>query len=140
LRFFGDLPQDQVEQIKGYLQTMKSISAFDVEAQGLSHFETKRQIILHAPVISTRKITALAQAVTDCAGLVGLTYEPRPFVPHITIGRLRGKNNLDEYCQVYGHQIKARWRVGEFHLLESGARDQGKPRYKILQTYPLSHY
>lgn len=140
LRFFGDLPIDQVSEIQNFLATMKVTTAFDVEAIGLSYFQTKRQMILYAPIISTRKITALSDLVTGCAGLAGLVYEPRPYVPHVTIGRLRSKNNLDDYCKRYGPRIQARWHVDQFHLLESGNHSEGKPRYKILQTYPLSPY
>jgi len=146
LRFFGDLPWPQVEDLAQRLGGISPPNAFSCVAAGLSFFEGKRQIILHAPITATRKITHLSACVTDVAQDMGLSYPPRQFVPHVTIGRLHRRHNIDVYCKTYGPKVRAEWMVTAFHLMESFAPNHDghgqtqTPRYRILKTYPLLSY
>ncbi|MDT8441402.1 MAG: RNA 2',3'-cyclic phosphodiesterase [Desulfuromonadales bacterium] len=91
LRFFGETPQEDLEKIRVSMLSIASCQpACQVRLQGLGAFpEPRRPRVLWTglePVAPLRQLyrhceTALQQA--------GIPPEPRPFRPHLTLGRWR---------------------------------------------------
>jgi 2'-5' RNA ligase len=136
IRFLGDTDPARVLEIEEVLGRVRSPS-FGVEARGLSCFENQRQSILHATVQSVRRMENLCADVADVLTPLGFDFGSRPFVPHITLARIKGLRGLDDYMARHGHSVAARWPAQAFHLMRSASPDATGRRYTVLQTYPL---
>lgn len=136
VRFLGDVEKDRLEDIRAALSCVRH-APFHVEARGLSLFENRKQSILHVPVLSTRKMESLCADVTDALSPLGFDFGARPFVPHITLVRLKNAKGADDYIRRHGPALAARWEAGEFCLMRSAAPDEKSSRYSMLDTYTL---
>lgn len=77
-----------------------------------------------------RALMDLVSGLESRLGRLGIPFDRRPYVPHVTLVR-----NAD--CRPEGpptHPI--RWSVREFVLVESRLESQGA-RYPVLNSYPL---
>jgi 2'-5' RNA ligase len=88
LRFLGDLAPESLPDIKSALARVRR-PPFGVEIAGLGFFDNKRGTVLYARVDSTRKMNALCGDITDALTPLGFDFSLRPFVPHITLARLK---------------------------------------------------
>ena len=136
LRFIGDAQEEQLESIKESLNRIK-VSSFSIEIEGLSHFTGQNTNILYANVQSKRKITSLAAEINLQMQKNGFEMPQKPFVPHVTLARLRNSRNLDQYIKANSRKIRASWKAGAFELMESGKPQDNMPRYTLLQRYDL---
>lgn len=138
IRFLGDREPDSLPAIEEALLRVRRPS-FGVEVRGLGVFENKKQAILHAKVASTRKMETLCADITDTLVPLGLDFGARPFIPHITLARVRGMRGVDDYISRHNGAVAARWSAQEFHLMRSAAPgNAGGRRYTVLQSWPLS--
>lgn len=136
IRFLGDVEEDRLEDVRAALSRVRH-APFHVEARGLSLFENRRQSILHVPVLSTRKMESLCADVTDALVPLGFDFGARPFVPHITLARLKNVKGVDDYIRRHGSVLATQWEAEEFCLMRSAAPDEKGSRYSMLYTYTL---
>jgi RNA 2',3'-cyclic 3'-phosphodiesterase len=136
LRFLGDLPPESVPDIKSALARVRR-PPFGIEVSGLGFFDNKRGAVLYARVDSTRKMNALCGDVTDALTPLGFDFGLRPFVPHITLARLKNARNVIQYIEKQEENVKTGWQAGAFHLMQSAAPDGADLRYSTLAEYPL---
>jgi RNA 2',3'-cyclic 3'-phosphodiesterase len=136
LRFLGDLPPASVPDIKNALARVRR-PAFGVEVAGLGLFDNRRGGVLYARVDSTRKMNALCGDVTDALTPLGFDFGLRPFIPHITLVRLKNVRNATQYIEKQEKNVKTNWQADAFCLMQSGARDKGDRRYSALAEYQL---
>jgi 2'-5' RNA ligase len=83
-------------------------------------------------------LTALQAAIED--GMVAHRFprESRPFLPHVTIGRIRDYRQLAGRTPAVGQALPAHpWHVTACHLIRSELRPQG-PLYTTLHTATLA--
>lgn len=136
IRFLGDVEEGSLEDICAALACVRH-APFYVEARGLSLFENRKQSILHVPVISTRKMESLCADVTDALIPLGFDFGARPFVPHITLARLKNPKGTEDYIRRHGSSVATGWEASEFHLMRSAMIDKKSSRYSVLETYML---
>ncbi|PZO88805.1 MAG: RNA 2',3'-cyclic phosphodiesterase [Micavibrio aeruginosavorus] len=140
LRFLGEVDQNLIPDIEDALDGMRKPAPFGVEVSGLGMFEKKRQCILYAAVQSVKKLSLLTDGITQKMEPLGLTFEKRAYMPHVTLARLRSTKNAEEYAKRYGRDIHASWQAKEFHLMRSASAEEGEKRYSILRTFALPPY
>jgi len=109
-----------------------------VDLLGLDAFPDRRRprvvwIGLHPP----EPLLALQQRCEEALGRAGISREPRPFVPHLTIGRFRerGPELTTVLARQAGRQF-GRMPVTQLVLYESRLRPDG-PQHIPLFTVPL---
>ena len=136
IRFLGDLAAERLPVIEQALSRVRR-PPFGMEVGGLGVFANKNQSILHAQVPSVRKLETLCADITDVLVPLGFDFGLRPFVPHVTVARVKGQRGLADYIARHGRLVAARWQAAEFHLMRSASPDGVGRRYTVLQTYPL---
>lgn len=136
LRFLGDIDESRLPDIQEALDRVRR-PAFTVEAGGLAAFDNKKQAILHAKVLSARKLETLCADIGDRLAPLGFDFGARPFVPHVTLARVKGMRGVEDYIARHGRMVAARWEARAFYLMRSVAPDNAGRRYTILQTIEL---
>jgi 2'-5' RNA ligase len=85
------------------------------------------------------RLARLQAAVeTACEGL-GHAREKRPFRPHLTLGRVKGRRNLQpliECLKIAARDLESSFTASRFHLFRSITRPTGAV-YTVLETVEL---
>ena len=139
LRFLGDVPVSQIDDIEQALSRVRK-APFHVHVDGLDAFHKKRQSILYGRVTSSKKLTSLVAEINEKLQDVGFEMPTRPYIPHVTLGRVNNARGLDQYVAKSGRALRAEWEATEFCLMESQpaeARESGQSKYPARKTYVL---
>jgi RNA 2',3'-cyclic 3'-phosphodiesterase len=92
LKFLGNIPSKQVtaitEAVKG---GTRGISPFHLEISGLGVFPNARQVRVFWVGVGgeTDKLSRLQKNIDSALAALGFAREERPFVPHLTLARVR---------------------------------------------------
>lgn len=140
LKFLGDVDASLLTVIEDTLENMKKPKAFGMAVSGLGVFGKKDKAVLYADVESKRQISLLAENVAQKLVMAGLTLEQKPYMPHVTIARLKDDRNFEAYKKQHERSIHAQWTVSAFHLMRSAVKEDGEKCYSIVQTYNLPAY
>lgn len=136
LRFLGDITPAVGQDVQALLTRIQRPD-FMVEAEGLGFFQNRRQSVLWAAIKSTRKLTALAGDINELLLPLGFEMPHKPYVPHITLARMKKPQGLQSYIERNSHKIKAGWQADGFGLYLSAEPGDTGRRYKLLQKYSL---
>lgn len=101
LRFLGEIPISATPQICDALRRVR-FAPFHVELRGVGHFPRLDRIKV-LWIGMERGITELTDLFNDTQVQLqrcGITPERRRFRPHITIGRVRSRKNMEKLAQV----------------------------------------
>lgn len=138
LQFLGNTGQEQYECTVARLGEMRSPSV-PIQLEGLGLFE--RAGVFFAGVSLTPELLSLQQRVTAATGLCGFIPETRPYHPHVTLARTKGK------ARTHGlHELKSRihrqpafttFVAEELVLYESVTRPTGA-LYEVRERFPLA--
>jgi 2'-5' RNA ligase len=134
LQFLGNTPE--YECIVTRLREIASPS-LSVRLEGLEFFD--RAGVFFAGVGLTPELQALQQRVTAATGLCGFIPETRPYHPHITLARSKGKkaHGLRELKnRIHRQPAFTSFVAQEFVLYESLARPAGS-EYVIRERFRL---
>jgi 2'-5' RNA ligase len=142
LKFLGDVDDEPLARLKGML----SIEALRwprlrLTYAGIGTFpEHGTPRVLWAGCSGDlERLAGLAGAVERAAETVGVPREHRPFVAHLTIGRVRSDRNLKRLKAALENQREVPLGsddVAGFVLMKSTVTNKG-PIYEELATYPL---
>ena len=135
LKFLGDMSEDELGRVPQALRPLREgREPFEVSTSGFGAFPSqKRARILWAGVgEGSEPLRALARSVEDLLEPVGFGREGRPYVPHLTLGRAKGRRTKLDDASVCPPTL--RFMVPGVDLVESlpGA---GGVTYSILETY-----
>lgn len=137
LRFVDDVCEGALEQIKDVLAQIRR-PRFHIEVRGLGVFADGQNRVLYGDVQSHKKITALTAIINEKFSNIGFEMPLRPYVPHVTIARQQGDQNLDRFIRSHANKIQTSWMASAFYLCESGtAVTGGNLENKSLQRFDL---
>ena len=93
LRFFGDIPEEYLEKIGKVMLSVGSLSSpFPLRVGGLGAFPlAARARVVWMGIDGGRALTELYEALERGLSAIGLPGENRPYSPHLTLGRSRGR-------------------------------------------------
>jgi RNA 2',3'-cyclic 3'-phosphodiesterase len=142
LVFLGDLFRSQVEPLANSMDEVAAkFSSFHYEVAGSGFFGSPRLprvlwVGVHEPAgaitdFQTRVLTAVRE--------LGLKTEDRPFHPHLTIGRVRTRDRVDELTSRLASAKSTSYGSVEVHrllIMQSHLERQGV-RYSILHESAL---
>jgi len=101
LKFIGEQPEAAVEQIKKALNNIRA-TALEIHFHGHGFFPTAKSArVFWLGMQAAPQLAALAAAVDDATGLLGIPKEDRAFSPHLTLARTSGGSG------------SPRWRKGD---------------------------
>ncbi len=136
LQFLGATSAVQYECVLAALRGLNA-KPVRVQIEGLGSFD--RAGVFFAGVRVTPELALLQRSVLGSTGQCGFAPEDRPYHPHITLARNRGRENgLRALKPRVGEAPRfAGFMAGEFLLYESFPTSQGS-RYEVRERFPLA--
>jgi 2'-5' RNA ligase len=137
LKFLGNVAEDDLSRVKQALEQLRGRhEPFEVETSGFGSFPSARKVrILWAGVgEGSGPLRAVVQSVDDLLEPAGFEREGRPYLPHLTLGRARGRGAKLDGASVSPPPL--RFTVSGIDLVESVPGERGVT-YSILETYSL---
>lgn len=144
LKFIGDISPANVEMLKEMLRAeADSCPSFDVAVGRLGSFpNSRRPRVLFIEVQAPAELEVLHAGIDTACARLGYESDPRPFSPHLTIGRVRDHvtpESLQSVRDALEHtkiDSLSTVRVDSVHLYKSELRPGG-PLYTKLFSAPL---
>jgi RNA 2',3'-cyclic 3'-phosphodiesterase len=138
LKFFGDLPDNKVHQLKEHLPEIQKQLAFSINVGKIGFFgDSKRPRVLWSGVEKTESLQSLYSAVEEIASACGIVKENRPYRPHITIaknwlGEAKGEQ-IEQLAHMHNEQqIMKVDRIVLYQIFP-----QQRPKYHPVATFEL---
>jgi 2'-5' RNA ligase len=147
LKFLGNIPSKRVTEITEAMgKAAQGISPFHLEISGLGAFPSLRQVRVLWVGISGEvdKLSRLQQNIDSTLAALGFAKEERPFVPHLTLARIREGTSPSErknFGELVGSTIfedKYPVEVEAIRLMRSQLTPAGAI-YTCLSVVGLSH-
>jgi 2'-5' RNA ligase len=137
LRFIGDVGVAMANEIASELDTIRARS-LTATIEGVGVFGGDRPRAIIAKVAPTGALGALQAEHERMMRRIGAPPEPRKFVPHVTLARLRGVSpeNVAAYIESRESPGKLEFPVERFVLYSSRESTGGGP-YRVEAAYPL---
>ena len=140
LRFIGDVDGRTARDFAANLDEIVS-GPFQLRFDGLGSFGGRKPRSIWARVAPSEPLAALQRAHEWAARKAGLPPEPRNFMPHVTVARLRGTRAeaVASYLERQGGFASMPFTIKRFVLFSSRASIGGGP-YVVEADYPLLGY
>jgi 2'-5' RNA ligase len=142
LKFLGEVDPEMISKLSGLLENAsKSVRPFEVRIHGFGSFPNLRnpRVIWCGVLGETESLIRLQQKTENICTELGFAPEDRPFRPHLTLGRVNGKRNLQpllDYIKM-GSNLECRFQVDHFSIYRSILKPQGA-EYTALESFVLS--
>ncbi len=138
LRFVGDVDGRVADEIANVLDRVRRPS-FELRLNGVGAFGSKKPHSIYAGVDPSPDLNALQGEIERLCQRTGLPAEPRKFIPHVTLARLRNPSPLDVamYLSARGNFSTAAFKVGRFVLMSSRDSVGGGP-YVVEEAWRLN--
>lgn len=138
LKFLGDVTDEQRDRIDAALGEVSGRhDPFEIVPSNLGAFPSSRKArILWAGVgEGSERLRALADDVCGSLEPLGFAREGRPYMPHVTLGRARGRPVTLRPAQITARI--PRFSADRMELVRSVLGEAGAA-YSVVATYPLS--
>ena len=141
LKFLGETDPETVSELARALRDVAHpAQALDLQLSGLGCFpnQKKPRIVWCGIRGDIEQLEILQETVErTCMGF-GFESEIRPFRPHLTLGRVRGKKNLQMLVDGFmkGTDLECGFSANHFSIYKSVLNPQGAV-YTIVQTIEL---
>lgn len=135
LKFLGNVAEDDLSRVAQALEPLRGRhEPFEVSTSGFGAFPSERKArILWAGVgEGSGPLRAVARSVDDLLEPAGFRREQRPYVPHLTLGRARGRLAKLDGASVSPPAL--RFTVSGVDLVES-VPGEGGVTYSVHKTY-----
>ena len=138
LRFIGDVEGHVADEIANALDRVRR-PAFSLALSGVGAFGSKKPHSIWAGVTASPDLAALQAEIERICQRIGVAADPRKFVPHVTLARLKNTSPIDvaHYLSARGNFSTAPFRVGRFVLMSSRDSVGGGP-YIVEEAWPLT--
>ena len=98
LKFLGDVDECDVPEMCNVIkEAVVDVEPFDLVIDGLSAFPNVKspKVVFVNITDQSETLSTLYERVEELLSYLGIKRESRKFTPHLTIGRVRSKKNLD---------------------------------------------
>ena len=136
LKFLGDIREEALNDLCAALEeTCGHHAPFDVGLTGLGAFPSERRArILWAGVGGgSERLCSLATDVDAAFAPLGFEREGRRYVPHLTLGRVRGRPASFELSRA---SVNLSFRARRAELVESTLTEEGAV-YRTVEAFAL---
>lgn len=137
LRFIGDIETGLAREIAHGLDSIQ-VQPFLLTLKGVGLFGGNKPHSIYAGVEENAELKRLRDMHERLCQLLGLAAEPRRFVPHVTLARLKEPEPraLQRWIEVHSLYRSATFKVKRFVLFSSRPLKGGGP-YGIEESYAL---
>ena len=130
LKFLGWVDDAMLEKIKAVAASCAAGGAFSYTVNGLGSFPPGRKprVVWAGVTDGAARLIALAQKLDAALEPLGFEKENRPFVPHLTIGRVRSPRKAELLAPAIEHHASTMFgtcEVSELILFESKLSPRG---------------
>jgi RNA 2',3'-cyclic 3'-phosphodiesterase len=144
LKFLGEVNPEAIPKLQVFLnEACKSERRIELVLRGLGCFPNARnpRVIWCGIEGETDSLLRLQHSVESACAQLGFAPEDRPFRPHLTLGRVQGRKNLQTLMDrvVAGNDLACTFQVDRFHIYKSSLKPQGAV-YTILNSVVLKEY
>jgi len=126
---------------KSIERAAKTQAGFELRLHGLGCFPNQRnpRVLWCGIDGETELLSELYQKVETACASSGFAPENRDFHPHLTLGRVKSKRNLQPLldCIKIGSDLECKFRADHFNIYKSTLNPQGAV-YTVLKTIVLS--
>jgi 2'-5' RNA ligase len=140
LRFLGEQEPDRVTAAVRAGRAVQGVAPFGVELSSLGVFPNERRphTLWVGAGQGATELVALAQKLEGELAREGFIAEERPFVPHLTLARVKGRLSSRDLGALLAerHPSLGAAQVESFMLMESKSHGGGV-RYTALETFLL---
>jgi 2'-5' RNA ligase len=139
LRFFGDMPLEFLEKAAKVMLSVDGLGApFKLPFKGLGAFPSSaRPRVLWLGLENSGRMQQLYNGIQEALATAGIPREKRPFVPHLTLGRARGRlPDVTALLQKHGNKIEGALPVERVIIYQSQLLPQGA-KHTPLHTLTL---
>ena len=138
LRFIGDVEGHVADEIANALDRVRRPS-FPLTLSGVGAFGGRKPHAVWAGVAASPDLNALQGEIERICQRLGLPSDPRKFMPHVTLARLRNSSPAEValYLSARGNFSAASFKVGRFVLMSSRDSVGGGP-YVVEEAWPLA--
>jgi 2'-5' RNA ligase len=142
LKFLGEIdPEILPEMIESLRKESADEQEFRLELDGLGGFPNLRnpRVLWCGIGGDVERLTSLQKKVEAACERHGFPPENRDFHPHLTLGRVQGKRNLQPLldCIRIGAGLQCSFTATEFHIYRSVLSPRGA-KYSVLETVRLN--
>jgi RNA 2',3'-cyclic 3'-phosphodiesterase len=142
LKFLGEVDPEIIPNLAESLENdTRSQCSFSLRLHSLGCFPNQKnpRVIWCGIEGETAKLSQLRQQVERTCERFGFAPENRDFHPHLTLGRVNGKRNLQPLieCIKMDTDLESRFTADRFNIYKSTLKPQGAV-YSILKTIELS--
>lgn len=136
LKFLGELSDDEVSGLKQAL-TGISMTSFNLKVQQIGMF-TRNDIpqVIWVGVAPDEQITQLYKAVEARCASLGFETDKRPFLPHITLGRVKRNIQRKQVKNLLDNTEPVSFSVDSFGIYKSELHPDGAI-HTLLKKFPL---
>jgi RNA 2',3'-cyclic 3'-phosphodiesterase len=141
LKFLGEIEPAIVPKLsQSFREATKTSRELQLRIRGLGSFPNQKnpRIVWCSVEGDTEGLSRLQREVENvCAGL-GFPAENRPFSPHLTLGRVKSKRNLQPLldCIKIGSDLECDFEADHYNVYQSALKPQGAV-YTVLETIAL---
>jgi RNA 2',3'-cyclic 3'-phosphodiesterase len=141
LKFLGEVEPETIPKLTELLRAAsEKEQAFELRLRGLGGFPNVRnpRVLWCGINGDTDALARLQQQIEAACYSLGFASEERSFKPHLTLGRIKGKRNLQPLmdCIKMGSDLECCFRVDHFNIYKSTLKPQGAV-YAVLDTVAL---
>lgn len=138
LRFIGDIDGRTADAVVEQLDRIER-PEFQLALTGIGSFGSKKPHAVFAGVTQAPEMYALQAEIERICQRLGLPPDPRKFIPHVTLARLRNARSEDvaHYLSGRGNFHTAPFTVNRFVLMSSKESVGGGP-YVTEEVFPLA--
>jgi 2'-5' RNA ligase len=135
LRFIGDIDSALAHEVARGLDQV-SFRPFAVKLQGVGVFGGNKPHTLYAGVAESGELRRLRDAHERLCQVLGVAAEPRKFLPHVTLARLKEPDPraLQRWVEVHSLYATPAFNVAQFVLFSSRPLRGGGP-YAVEEAY-----
>lgn len=136
LSFMGGVSEERAQRMAAALEGVSS-SQFSLAVQGVGYFGTpQRPSILWAGLAPSVPLYQLQKTVEQRLLPLGLMLEDRPYIPHITLARVKQDVPLQRFLQRHAQLSLPPFQVDHLCLFLSSGGEQGV-RYEVVERFRL---
>ncbi len=143
LHFLGDIEDRRVGEIAAALGERVTLAPFvmGLGAPVVSPRHGPPRVVWQAITQGESPLKALQEELGRRLVSAGLTVDPRPFTPHLTLARVRERQRRQARdlgaCVQRVASPSISWRIGRVELYESDL-SASRPRYRVLHATTLT--
>jgi 2'-5' RNA ligase len=138
LRFLGPVDDVLLDRLTHALESSLDVGGGHVACTGLGAFpRASKAAVAYAAIEDDGLLAGLAANCEDVCRDLGLEPEERPFVPHLTLARIRPPVDLRRRFEAFG-EFRVRIAVRGVSVMRTVPR-RGGVQYRTVAMLPLGH-